>query len=219
MCGARSVLSDSSTDEAWVMPNLIGRVEPAAERALPAGTTVRVSLELSDEPEGTVISQSIEAGSMVEQTTIVVTVTVSEHPNVPRLTGLLIRQARAILQDRSLRLGTMKRRASELAEGVIIAQSVRQGKELPAGSRVDVTIVDPHVCGFPLNPWCYTTQGGSLIYDAPLTFCSLFDCISSFWDSTNGYIIQCANGEYSHPGGVQGSCSYNGGNARPLYRP
>ena len=80
-------------------------------------------------------------------------------------------------------------------------------------------IVSPHVCGSPLNPWCFTVVGsGSVIYNPPSDLCSWINFISSFWSYTNGYVIQCANGEFSHSGGVQGSCSSNGGNWRPLYR-
>jgi len=74
-------------------------------------------------------------------------------------------------------------------------------------------------CGAPSNPWGYTFCGGTPVYSAPSTFCSYFNCIASFWQSTNGYVIQCADGTYSHSGGVQGSCSYHGGNYRPLYMP
>jgi hypothetical protein len=42
-------------------------------------------------------------------------------------------------------------------------------------------------------------------------FCSTHDCISNF-DNGNGYVIQCADGTYSHSGGIQGSCSHHGGN-------
>jgi hypothetical protein len=60
-------------------------------------------------------------------------------------------------------------------------------------------------------------QWGSVIYNPPGTLCNFFNCISSFWSYTNGYVEQCANGEFSHSGGVQGSCSQQGGNWRPLY--
>jgi hypothetical protein len=55
------------------------------------------------------------------------------------------------------------------------------------------------------------------IYNPPGTLCTFLDCISSFWSSTNGYVIECADGEFSHSGGVSGSCSSHGGNWRPLY--
>jgi hypothetical protein len=41
-------------------------------------------------------------------------------------------------------------------------------------------------------------------------FCDKHTCISSF-DNGHGYIVQCADGEWSHSGGEQGACSYHGG--------
>jgi hypothetical protein len=35
-------------------------------------------------------------------------------------------------------------------------------------------------------------------------FCSYFNCIPSFWQSTNGYGEECHDGTYSHSGGRSG---------------
>ena len=67
------------------------------------------------------------------------------------------------------------------------------------------------------NPWCYNLTPGSLIYIPPGNFCDYFNCIPSFWDHTNGYVDECADGTYSHSGGVRGACSYHGGEQQPLY--
>ena len=74
-------------------------------------------------------------------------------------------------------------------------------------------------CGAPSNPWGYNFCGGNLIYSPPSNFCIYFNCIKSFWQHTNGYVDQCVDGTYSHSGGVQGACSYHGGESRPLYGP
>jgi hypothetical protein len=42
------------------------------------------------------------------------------------------------------------------------------------------------------------------------TFCDIHDCIPSFYEG-HGSIVQCADGEWSHSGGIQGACSYHGG--------
>jgi hypothetical protein len=44
-----------------------------------------------------------------------------------------------------------------------------------------------------------------------------FDCIASFWTSTNGYVVQCGDQTFSHSGGRQGVCSRHGGYYRTLY--
>jgi hypothetical protein len=77
----------------------------------------------------------------------------------------------------------------------------------------------PSTCGAPANPWGYNFCGGNLIYSPPGNFCSYFNCIASFWQYTNGYIDECADGTYSHSGGRQGACSHHGGERRPLYAP
>jgi hypothetical protein len=41
-------------------------------------------------------------------------------------------------------------------------------------------------------------------------FCSTHDCIGSFSEG-RGSIVQCADGTWSHSGGVQGACSWHGG--------
>ena len=74
-----------------------------------------------------------------------------------------------------------------------------------------------NICGAPANPWGYNFCGGNVIPNPAASFCSYFSCIASFWKSTNGYVEQCVDGMFSHSGGRSGSCSYHGGNSRPLY--
>ncbi len=75
-----------------------------------------------------------------------------------------------------------------------------------------------NLCGAPSNPWNYNLCGGAVITSPPSSFCSYFPCIPSFWTNTNGYVELCSDGQYSHSGGVSGSCSHHGGNRQPLYR-
>lgn len=67
------------------------------------------------------------------------------------------------------------------------------------------------------NPWCYNFVPGNLIYNPNAAFCDYFACVSTFWSATRGYVVECANGEYSHSGGVSGACSRDGGVSRTLY--
>lgn len=77
--------------------------------------------------------------------------------------------------------------------------------------------VAPSTCGAPANPWGYNFCGrGSVISNPPASFCDVFDCIASFWESTNGYVMQCEDLMFSHSGGRSGSCSHHGGNYRAL---
>jgi hypothetical protein len=42
------------------------------------------------------------------------------------------------------------------------------------------------------------------------SFCSTHDCIPNFPNGI-GFIVQCADGTWSHSGGIQGACSDHGG--------
>ena len=68
------------------------------------------------------------------------------------------------------------------------------------------------------NPWGYNFTPGSLIYDPNSGFCSYFSCVTTFWKDTNGYVVECGNGKYSHSGGVKGACSEDGGVEATLYQ-
>lgn len=70
--------------------------------------------------------------------------------------------------------------------------------------------------GVNCNPWGYNFNSGNYIYSPPSDFCNYFNCIPSFWSSTNGYVEECQDDTYSHSGGRSGSCSDHGGNLRPL---
>ena len=74
------------------------------------------------------------------------------------------------------------------------------------------------LCGAPNNPWGYNLCGrGGLVFTPPGNFCSYFGpCVSSFWTATNGYVAQCANGRWTHSGGVRSVCNKDGGEARSL---
>jgi len=181
-------------------------------------TAVIADRQFSSEAKFTVLGQEPAAGTDL-QGVDQLSVTVAITPHVPPLVGLSAAKARdrIIAQDLDVHI---RKKASTEPKGTVLEQSPNAGKAVDPGTRVNVVVVSPHVCGFPLNPWCFSVLGGgSVIYQAPSRICDYLNCISSFWSSTNGYVVQCADGEFSHSGGVQGSCSYHGGNWRPLYRP
>ena len=91
----------------------------------------------------------------------------------------------------------------------------------PVRATATVAAKPQATCGAPVNLWGYNFCSGSArtIAAAPSNFCSYFNCIASFWNQTNGYVVQCADGTYSHSGGVRGSCSSHRGVGRTLYAP
>ncbi len=79
----------------------------------------------------------------------------------------------------------------------------------------------PVTCnGTQIEGGCYSydATGGSLVYNPPSSFCSYFTCVSTFWTSTNGYVVKCGDGKHSHSGGVAGACSRNGGVVATIYQ-
>jgi hypothetical protein len=70
--------------------------------------------------------------------------------------------------------------------------------------------------GVNCNPWGYNFTSGNDIYSPPSSFCNYFNCILSFWSSTNGYVVECQDATYSHSGGRSGACSDHGGEWRAL---
>ena len=207
-----------SVDEIEV-PDLIGDPLGEAKASVRAVgmKVVVVEHEFSAQAMGTVTEQGTPAGSLAEPGGEI-EVVVSIFPKVPNLIGLSVKKARVRLAALSLGAGPIVRRPSTEPIGKVLRQGVPAGRRMPADRKVRLVVVGPHVCGAPLNPWCYSVaSGGSLIYNPPFNLCSWIDCIPSFWDSTHGYVIQCADGEFSHSGGVSGSCSSHGGNWRPLY--
>jgi hypothetical protein len=80
----------------------------------------------------------------------------------------------------------------------------------------------PIVCagGTQIEGACYNYDlaGGSLVYSPPASFCAYFACVSTFWTSTNGYVVKCGDGKHSHSGGVAGACSRNGGVVAAIYQ-
>jgi hypothetical protein len=65
-----------------------------------------------------------------------------------------------------------------------------------------------------------TASGSSSVYgessssgsgnDSGGDFCSTHSCIDNFYNGS-GYIVQCADGMWSHSGGESGACSWHGG--------
>lgn len=53
---------------------------------------------------------------------------------------------------------------------------------------------------------------GSYSHSSDSQFCVTHVCIPNF-PNGRGYIVQCADGEWSHSGGIQGACSDHGGEA------
>jgi hypothetical protein len=102
------------------------------------------------------------------------------------------------------------------------SQAIAAGKNVSLRRVITFTVAKapplPPCAPVKDNPWGYCFEVGSLIHNAPPDFCVHFPCIASFWDG-RGHVMQCEDGEFSHSGGIRGSCSHHAGNYRPFLDP
>lgn len=114
--------------------------EDAKKRLEEAGLVCKKEEEFSDTIElNYVIRQSPKNGSKVSSGfEVTVYVSVEGKASVPKLTGYTEDQARALLEQAGLSLGTVQLKESELPEGSIIEQNPLAGAEVEKGSKVDV---------------------------------------------------------------------------------
>jgi hypothetical protein len=102
-------------------------------------------------------------------------------------------------------LGTATARLS--GSSIYVSWSLRPGK-----------VIKPPVSASPPKPSPPSTPSGSIegpgsySHATDTQFCQTHTCIANFQNG-NGYIVQCVDGEWSHSGGLQGACSYHGGEA------
>ena len=93
-------------------------------------------------PLGSVIAQTPTAGTELAPLAPV-SLVFSRGPrpcSVPKLRGLTLKRAKALLHERVCRLGHVRRIHSPLAAGLVIAQHPRGGKVLKPRSKVDVDL-------------------------------------------------------------------------------
>lgn len=105
---------------------------------------ISVVLEYSETAEpGTVIRVSPEVGtSIVEGTRVTIFVATDEKETkiVPKLEGCDKALALELLDAAGLAAGEITEVDSELAKGVVVSQSVLDGQEVPAGTKIDFTV-------------------------------------------------------------------------------
>jgi len=165
--------------------------------------------------EGTVLRQSPAAGTSVQAGDSILLLVAKPLPLIPNVVGDTLAKARHALEHAAYVVSVTKTESSR-RKNTVISQSPAGGEAARPGRVVKLVVATP-ILGAYGNPWGYNFEGGSFIYNPPYTFCNYFPCIPSFWDGS-GYVIQCTDGDFSKSGGIQGSCSYHGGNWRPLYQ-
>ena len=138
------------------------------------------------------------------------TLQANTYGRISRTLGLTAGQERAVGGRPAVKVGSTCR-------VLLLTYSAPTPPPTPTPTPTPRPSPTPAPTGVYGNPWGYNFTPGNLIYNPPSTFCSYFNCIPSFWNSTNGYVVECADATFSHSGGRSGACSYHGGEWRPLY--
>jgi len=127
------------------VPDVVGSERQVAEQKLrDAGFEVKVDeQESSFDDQGLVVSQDPSSGERAEVGSEV-TITVGTGPSsveIPRLYGNTPEQAKSVLREAGLELGSLSRDYnSGVAEGSIFLQNPSGGENVEPGSAVDVTV-------------------------------------------------------------------------------
>lgn len=127
------------------VPSLQGRtIQQARTLAERAGITLSERRAQSSRRAGTVLAQSVAAGTEVRaETTVRVRVSSGPPPccRVPSLTGLDLGAAEDALRVARLELGEVSRREdADAPKGIVLDQEPKAGEFLEPGARVDVVL-------------------------------------------------------------------------------
>jgi len=125
------------------VPDVTDKDQDDASRILEAkGFEVTLRHVDSEERPGTVLKQDPDGGEQVEKGTEV-TLTVAkeaEQVTVPDLTGSTVSEARKLLAERNLKLGSTTGVESSAESGTVVEQSAVSGEEVAPGTAIDVKV-------------------------------------------------------------------------------
>lgn len=147
--GGDLVLPDSAVDitiakDPFVrVPQLVGRTLKQAKAVLENNGLVPGSIEesTSDAPEGTVISQEPEADlKVLRGSEVNLVIARQEMTKVPGVTGLILEEAKKVLQGAKLVPGKVTSRATSKPEGTVLEQTPGKGASVPVGSSVSLVV-------------------------------------------------------------------------------
>jgi len=123
-----------------LVPDLSGAVSTEADsRLAPDLRLGRVETEVSEQPVGSVLSQSPAAGEEVPLETRV-DLLIAEGLQVPNLVGRLRAEAETVIADSRLALGSIEERASERPLGSVLAQDPPADAVVPLGASVNIFV-------------------------------------------------------------------------------
>lgn len=125
------------------VPNVLGeKVENAQSILVEAGLNVVIKEEESDEEAGTVLEQSLKAGSEAEKgDTITIVVSKEAKVDVPNLESLSLEDAEAELKKYGLKLGNVTQKNSDsYSPNQVMSQDVAPNSSVKKGTTVNVVV-------------------------------------------------------------------------------
>ncbi|MGI5825551.1 MAG: Stk1 family PASTA domain-containing Ser/Thr kinase [Bacillota bacterium] len=125
------------------VPNVLGdNVDDAKRVLVDAGFNVIVEEKESDEKAGTVLEQSLKAGSEAEKgDNITIVVSKEAKVEVPNLESLSLEDAKQKLEEKGLSLGEVTQKNSDsYSPNQVMSQNVSPGSEVEKGSKVNVVV-------------------------------------------------------------------------------
>jgi serine/threonine-protein kinase len=141
--GSAVTLVISTGPERVTVPGLVGRQEEDAVSQLrDLGLSPEIREQSSDEPEGTVVSQTPAAGIQVEEgTTVTIFVSNAEVTEVPDVTGLRVAAAETRLGREGFDVTIRSRATTDPAEdGIVLEQIPSGGTKRSTGAGVTITV-------------------------------------------------------------------------------
>ncbi|MFD4600715.1 PASTA domain-containing protein [Streptomyces sp. NPDC058464] len=128
------------------VPDVTGKDQADASRILEAkGFEVRTRRITSSRTPGTVLDQNPQAGQQAARSTEI-TLTVAKAPErvtVPDLRGRTLSEARKLLTENNLKLGSTTKVTSTSPAGSVVAQSIAAGGTAAPDSPIDVQLAAP----------------------------------------------------------------------------
>ena len=130
-----------------VVPNTKGMQVGDARKDLKlVGLSVVLSEELSHAEKGTVLSQSVDAGTNVVEGSLVKLTVAAPFPRIPNVVGKKLEQARRILEREGFKV-RVKKQASTQPKDTVISQTPIAGTEARPGRTVALVVAKPTTGG------------------------------------------------------------------------
>ncbi len=139
------ILSRGNDANKVKVPNCVGKSQEDAEKMLDVYELKlgNITTEISELPEGTVVSQTPDAGDEVTtgtEVSLVISLGGGEKYEMPNLLGLTRKEAKEALEKVNLILGTVTEEENVAEKGTVVHQSVTPGEEVKEGTRIDIVL-------------------------------------------------------------------------------